>query len=64
MCDYNLRDKSRTFWKALEYISKLKESERMELCKLLVTVDHGKAESETTYYTVNRLEIIGDKDEQ
>lgn len=40
---------SKKFWKALESINKLSPRERMILCNLLVTVDHGRAGSTTTY---------------
>lgn len=49
MSDISLKDKSRNFWKALEYISKLKPQERMEITKLLVTADFNNPKSETTF---------------
>lgn len=49
MSDISLKDKSRNFWKALEYISKLKPHERMEITKLLVTADFNNPKSETTF---------------
>lgn len=49
MSEFNLRDKSRSFWKALEQINKLSVQERLDLTKLLTTCDYNNPNSKTTY---------------
>jgi hypothetical protein len=49
MSELNLRDKSRSFWKALEQINKLSVQERLDLTQLLTTCDYNNPNSKTTY---------------
>lgn len=49
MSEFNLRDKSRSFWKALEQINKLSVQERLDLTQLLTTCDYNNPNSKTIY---------------
>jgi hypothetical protein len=51
----DLSNLSKKFYKALDTVNKLSDKERMTLTTLLVTVDHGKAQSECTYKTTSSV---------